>query len=388
MVNYREDYNKMRVQIKEKHAPFQFDGTMVDYGTIDFKSLFHLSDDLDKQPQKSDLENLLSTNIPENDQFVIPVMMPHNASSCSNAILFLHGLNERSWDKYLVWAKYLVEQTNKPVVMFPIAFHMNRSPKGWGDPHEMACLANERRSLHNNDNASFANAALSLRLESNPQQMFISGVQSYYDIVRFVEYLKSGENHLFAKDVSFDIFSYSIGSFLSEILLINNPHDLFSSSKLFMFCGGATFDCMDGISKFILDKLAFLKLAKMRKTRYLRRLRKDLLKMGVEGINDMWMGLQAMVQSKRGRNFREKRLKVLENRIYAVALLQDKVIPPDGVLQTLKGKNRKINTHVEVFDFPYKYSHEQPFPTNDASVCDSVNACFDAVFDRATLFLR
>lgn len=388
MIDYREEYNSMKSQIRKEQVPFQFDGTMVDYSTIDFVSLFRLDNESGYESVDPNIKRLLSTDIPENNHFFVPVMSPHGVKSSSKAILFFHGLNERSWDKYLVWARQLVERTHKPVVMFPIAFHMNRSPKGWGDPHAMANIASQRRSLHKNDNASFANAALSTRLESNPQQMFISGTQSYFDIVRFVEQMRSGENQLFAKDVKFDIFSYSIGAFLSEIILINNPKNLFSDSRLFMFCGGATFDCMDGISKFILDKLAFLKLAKMRRSRNLKRLHKSLLNLGVDGINDMWMGLQAMIQSRKGRKYRELRLKALENRIYAVALLQDKVIPAQSVIETLQGKNKEIKTHVDVIDFPYKYTHEQPFPTNDSSVCESVNLCFQTVFDRASVFLQ
>src|SRR5450756_1922395 len=53
------------------------------------------------------------------------------------------------------------------------------------------------------------------------------------------------------------IFAYSIGAFLAEIILMGNPEQLFTQSKLFIFCGGSVFSNMRGSSKLIMDSLAF-----------------------------------------------------------------------------------------------------------------------------------
>jgi hypothetical protein len=56
-------------------------------------------------------------------------------------IILLHGLNEKDWTKYLPWAKKLTESTHKTVILFPIAFHMNRAPKEWLDPKFMISVS-------------------------------------------------------------------------------------------------------------------------------------------------------------------------------------------------------------------------------------------------------
>ena len=68
------------------------------------------------------------TSIKENKSFYYPVFIPYGSAKSKSFILLLHGLNERKWDKYLYWAEYLTLNTGKPVVLFPLAFHINRSP--------------------------------------------------------------------------------------------------------------------------------------------------------------------------------------------------------------------------------------------------------------------
>ena len=58
-----------------------------------------------------------------------------------------------------------------------------------------------------------------------------------------------------------DFFAYSIGAFLSQILFIANPNGIVSNSRLFMFCGGAFFSEMNGVSKMIMDETAFEKIS-------------------------------------------------------------------------------------------------------------------------------
>src|SRR5665647_678572 len=49
--------------------------------------------------------------IPENQSFSYPVFAPCRTES-KKVILLLHGLNERSWVKYLVWAYDLAKNTD------------------------------------------------------------------------------------------------------------------------------------------------------------------------------------------------------------------------------------------------------------------------------------
>lgn len=56
------------------------------------------------------------------------LMMEPATETPRGVILLLHGLNEKRWDKYLPWALRLVRGTGKAVMLFPISFHMNRTP--------------------------------------------------------------------------------------------------------------------------------------------------------------------------------------------------------------------------------------------------------------------
>ena len=60
--------------------------------------------------------------VEENRRFNYPIFIPRKTNSGKRVLLLLHGLNERYWDKYLVWAEYLALNTRNPVILFPIAF--------------------------------------------------------------------------------------------------------------------------------------------------------------------------------------------------------------------------------------------------------------------------
>ena len=55
------------------------------------------------------------------------------------------------------------------------------------------------------------------------------------------------------------------------------------------------------------------------------------------------------------------RFSQVEKQIKAFVLEKDEVTPPVEALNTLKGGYRNINIEVEVDDFPYPYSHMNPF---------------------------
>jgi hypothetical protein len=386
MINYREAFETMQSQFYNQNTSDYSSRTGVSIHYLPFESVFGNStiptniEDVSNDPTNQRSE--------ENNKFQIPVIAPAQEAVHSKAILLLHGLNERLWDKYLVWAQYLCNKTGKPVILFPIAYHMNRSPKSWSDPRSMSQLAAHRRTLPSNGTSTFANAALSTRLEANPEQIFFSGVQSYYDVVQLINEMHNGRHGLFSRDFKFDIFSYSIGSFLSEILLLNNPQNLFSGTKLFMFCGGSTFDFMQGVSKLIMDRLAYMGLLSFQKRSNVRKLHRGLAKLDRTGIGELWGGIKAMLNQKSGRKIREKRLKAMGERVYAVTLQHDQVIPSAAIVSTLRGHKQNLPLQVEVLDFPYKYSHEQPFPLLQGTEEQIVNQSFCLVFDRAIQFLK
>lgn len=322
--------------------------------------------------------------IPENKVFTYPVFKSRGSSKNHRAIILLHGLNERSWNKYLVWAYYLVAKTGRPVILFPFAFHMNRSPEAWSDPRLMsAFLALRNQRTGKVPMSTFANIALSERLCEDPLRFFTSGQQSASDLVQLTRQLKSGEHPLFEKDTSVDIFAYSIGAFLAQILFLGNPGRLFSDSKLFLFCGGAFFDDMNGVSKLIMDQLAFDRLRQF----YIQELVAETERSHTldESINktEMGMAFLAMLSEGNLKPLRENVFRKMQKQIKAVALLEDKVIPAEGIRKAL---NPFID--VDVMDFPYSCSHENPFPLFVGEESKLVDESFERVFSKAAEFLQ
>jgi hypothetical protein len=49
--------------------------------------------------------------------------MPYDRLISDRAIILLHGLNERKWDKYFTWAHFLLQKKPlKPSFYFPFRF--------------------------------------------------------------------------------------------------------------------------------------------------------------------------------------------------------------------------------------------------------------------------
>ena len=100
--------------------------------------------------------------IQENKSFSYAIFTPSGRKKNNEAIILLHGLNERTWEKYLTWAEYLTHTTGKPVILFPIAFHMNRTPGLWANPRAILPWVSKRKEeVANVTNSTFANVALS-----------------------------------------------------------------------------------------------------------------------------------------------------------------------------------------------------------------------------------
>jgi hypothetical protein len=331
---------------------------------------------------------LVRSKVPENNSFIYPVVVPDSKLCYDNAILLFHGLNEKSWDKYFVWAGYLAKRMNRPVILFPLAYHMNRVPKTWSDPRTMGEIANLRKNDNGRTNVSFANAALSTRLQFHPELFIYSGLQSCYDVLQLIGQIRQGKNRLLSANAHIDILSYSIGAFFSQILMLANPSNTFDKSKLFIFCGGPTFDKMNGDSKYIMDSLAFKSLLELKHRQKLMQIKKQVFATKDKTLIDTWPGLELMMYEKRDRRKREALFDAMKDRLYVVALEKDTVMPVDGIVKTVRGKKGNIEVPVEVIDFPYTYSHEQPFPMGDDKIQNLVDRSFTVVFDKAIDFFQ
>jgi len=202
-----------------------------------------------------------------------------------------------------------------------------------------------------------------------------------------VDQIRQGRHPLIPKEVSFDFFAYSIGNLLAQVLLMTNHKGYFENSRLALFCGGSVFNRMSPVSRFILDSEANVALYSYVVEHMESHLKKDarlrhyLGEDHPEGLNFL-----SMINYKRMLEHRENLFRKMSDRIMAIALANDTVIPPYEVMNTLQGIRRDIPIPVEVHDYPYPYIHEEPFPANE-KIRVEVDRMFNQTFDRFCNFL-
>jgi pimeloyl-ACP methyl ester carboxylesterase len=350
--------------------------------SLDFQSDFISAPRYIKEQATPDEKKILTEpGTKTNQNFKYLVITPNEAKQ-SGAILLLHGLNERSWDKYLIWAYQLVRQTGKAVILFPIAYHINRAPSSWSNPREMISLVRQRKEQHRDiEKSSFANVALSLRMEYTTEMFAISGIQTYFDIVKLAFLITTGNHWLFKKNTSINIFAYSIGGLLAQILLLANPASLFSGQKAFLFCAGATFDKMNGVSKAIMDSAAFKKLIYYFNGTPNIKNDISLPLQFASLLPNAWESFLTMISSKNNIQKREQGFSAMKDRIKAIGLTQDTVIPPKAIKETIPQSSSEI-------DFPFPYTHEMPFPINSKYSEEKVDHSFNEIMNEAANFLK
>lgn len=340
-------------------------------------------------PEINEILNLADSKVFENRFFKYPIFKPAVPVKANGVIILFHGLNEKNWDKYLVWAKALMQKTGKAIVLFPLAFHMNRAPIDWSDARTMNELKCVRQDLFPAAvGSSFANVAISTRLHILPQRFFWSGVQTFYDVIQLITQIRKAHHEFIDMDASIDFFAYSIGAFLMEVLMMDNPKGLLDKSKLFIFCGGPVFNRMVPVQKTIIDSEANIALYSFFLEHLDTYLKTDTrLAHYFSPSHPEGMIFKSMIDYNKLIELREAKIRSISKKLMAVVLRQDKVVPYYEVLNTLLGTDRNIPVEVHVKDFPFPYSHENPFPLNEINQKE-VNKSFDEVFTLASEFLK
>lgn len=329
--------------------------------------------------------NAPDNSFEENNRFSYTVLRNKNTNKSKSVIVLLHGLNEKNWDKYLPWARYLMIKTGKPVILFPLAFHMNRAPKEWSDSRLMFKLSKERMVLFPSlESSSYVNAAISTRLQFSPERFLLSGLQTLYDLIQLVEEIRNDANPFVAKDAEIDYFGYSVGGFLGQILLMSNPCNLFSDSRLLVFCGGATLDRTTPVSRTIIDSEGADALIQYYVNDFENAANVDghLHDLFVKS-DEVGVAFKCMLDSEKMISFRNALLCSLKEKIRILGLKKDKVFTPESIT----GKYlHRIADSVKLFDFNYNYTHETPFPLL-TKIEDEVNKSFLDIFNYSADFL-
>lgn len=341
--------------------------------------------------QVGDIDHMIhiqDNQIRENKIFSYRIFMPASKTRVDFAILLLHGFNEKNWDKYFPWAQFLTEQLQCAVILFPIAFHMNRTLSIWSDKRKMYLLCEKRKALFSNImKSSLTNVAISMRLHSRPQRFIWSGLQTYYDVIRLLQQIKAGKNAFILPDAKFHIVAYSIGCMLGEILKLTNYKDYFSNTKLCLFCGGAVFNRISPVSRFILDSEANIALYSYLVEHIEKHMSNDpRLKHYIDGPHAEGHIFYSMLDYKVKREYREELFNKVSADIMAITLKKDSIIPPYEIINTLQGALRNIPVPVSIYDFPFNYNHVNPFPTIEKDR-ETIDEKFKMVFGRFAEFL-
>jgi pimeloyl-ACP methyl ester carboxylesterase len=389
-MNYKDTYNIFKEQYNQREEKIHLSKSGITIHNLPFQS-----DGIDFLPSSNPSEkehqeafHLLSDDqIEENRRFVYPVITGNRHERSKEAIILLHGLNERNWDKYLPWAAALNERTGQPVILFPISFHVNRCPEEWKNPRLMTRLAKERMKKHEGlSDATFLNAAISDRIQQLPQRFYTSGLETYYDLLALIRQIRQGNHPVLEKKQRINFFGYSIGALLTQILLMANPDQLLKGSKAVLFCGGAAIDRMKGASRYILDSLAFKSLHSyyMHLEEHLKNdaALSKILKKLVPGVY-----FRSMIDALGLQDYRIKRLNELSDHLKVIALKKDQVISPAAIGKTFQGIGRKLNQVIQVMDFPYGYTHENVFPSESMIDDRLLDDSFRRVFDGASRHL-
>jgi hypothetical protein len=95
-----------------------------------------------------------------------------------------------------------------------------------------------------------------------------------------------------------------------------------------------------------------------------------------------------MIGISHNTEIRETAFRKHASKIHAIGLEKDRVIPANKILTTMHGMDKMIPTDVDILDFPFEYSHENPFPIAGRGIDDLlVDKHFEDVFSRAGEFL-
>lgn len=406
---YQDDYELLRKTYNFEQARIDLEGHSIKILNLPFQSKSELIFPNDKvyyAPKLSgsllnldavlfegEMDKIIQCSddqIAENKEFNYPVVLPTASNNVEKVIFLFHGLNEKDWSKYLPWAKRLCELSGGAVVLFPLAFHINRALPDWYDTRAMNRISTRRKRLFLNiSETSFTNAAMSTRLHFAPSRFFFSGLETYSDVIQLTHKIKSGHFPGVSAKAQIHFFGYSAGAFLAQILLMANRDNLFEKSKAVLFCGGTLLSRMHLTSKYIMDSEAHKAIQEYYVHNFDRHLLEDN-KLGelYENARKGGVFFRSMLSESYGSaNLeRQKRLEELQNQILTFALAEDEVMPPTEIQASLLNTKGKSELPLSVLSFPYPHSHVAPFPALPKYAV-AVEKAFSEVMSEVSEFL-
>lgn len=367
------------------HTPISFTAsdTMIGWESSHAEVLSSHISDVEGLPQAGPVAQAYASltrpdrSIEENRNVHCPIIWPERIKAGKDAdrvCILLHGLNERGWDKYQSWAHAIADKANCAVILFPIAFHMDRSPETWASFPIMRGVSKDRVArIPGLRQSSMANAAISERLDEAPSRFYLSGLMAALDLGDLIAEIKKGSIPGIGTNPSLGFFGYSIGTFLLQCLSLGNP-GFAAAGKRFLFCGGPYLSAMQPVSKYIMDSLAHERLLDF----WVRNLEEELRK------DDE---LAALIDTPEGRGYcamvdpRHPQLNRREffsdGNTQVASLVGDEVMPKAAILESFAG----TGVAPTFFELPPSCTHITPLnPLGGQVVADA----FEELFDMAT----
>ena len=166
------------------------------------------------------------------------------------------------------------------------------------------------------------------------------------------------------------------------------PGNFFSDSKAALFCGGTTFNNMIGTSKLIMDDLAYKNLLQFYMEQFENTSPAEYKNHILHRLNSVIQSFKAMIPLPSFSFLKEQSFSKLAKKITTFGLLKDEVMPAGNIIKTLKDKRGKIKFRVMFTDFPYKYTHENPFPIFKTEKSKLVDKSFDLIFSQIAFSLK
>jgi predicted esterase len=292
--------------------------------------------------------------IKENAAFRYLLVRDDGARRQQRAVILLHGLNERSFSKYISWAYQLWAALRAPVVLFPLSFHINRVNPSWMLDQQQDFA--RRKALEGNQNVHRFNAVMSDRLGTHPERFFWGGLQSYWDLVEFARLVREGKHPHISPDARLNFLGFSAGGFVALDAVVENHEGLFDGSRLALFATCAAMRDVNVSSFLIVDQMAEVALMNLY-VKHMDKLRNDRLRHWMEEHPEgRW--LNAFCGLKPDRAALEVRLSQCAARILGIANTNDQVFPPGAMYNALQGVHRDIPVQMRELDLGI---HENPF---------------------------
>jgi len=326
----------------------------------DYEVLFK-SEPVKEQPSD---EQTSDKDIKENNEFRYPLMRKlitaGEPQKREQVTIVLHGLNEFGFLKYLPWAYGIMLGTEAPVVIFPLAFSINRASQQWASERRSNYLP-LRRGIPGNGNVSQFNAILSERLDMHPERFFWGAIQSYWDIVDLVRQIREDKHPHFARDARVDFLGFSSGGYLALALLAVDHEELFSEfseSRACLFATCVEMRSLGAGSAFTLDRVVQNTVRKFY-VDYVNTQPNNRMRHWISDLDHpegCWLGSFGGLSPERTQ--RLNRLREIAPRLLGIANCNDRVMPPGAMLDALQGGGR--DTGVRIADLNLGI-HEHPF---------------------------